>query len=313
MQQQRSCPIHGHECHQGLFSRNLFVGQRIPLAGVAHQNGTIRFGDDPATSALDRELPGARGGQPLRGGRQLLPLERRGEPGAHHHGQRAAGGRPHPGAAGRHARSATRDSRRCAVSRQCIRALRLRSGVHDASPTLMRRGLPSFRAQRGIGSPAVAPMSSASDPVPRYARDDRCCRDARRLAAPACQRQLYGPERAALERPQAYPASAERAATAPGHGQGQSVRWSGSPCRTWTGRSTSTPRCSTSSKVVGRTRWPAPRTRPSRACSEPGSASCGSAWATSFSSSPSISRLAGGPRRPTPGATTAGSSTSPSS
>src|SRR5215208_297237 len=54
MNQQRSCPIHGRECHQGLFSRNLFVGQRIPLAGVAHQNGTVRFGDDPATSALDR-------------------------------------------------------------------------------------------------------------------------------------------------------------------------------------------------------------------------------------------------------------------
>jgi choline dehydrogenase-like flavoprotein len=48
-----SCVIHGKECHQGLFSRNLFVGQRIPLAGVAHQNGTIRFGDDPAASALD--------------------------------------------------------------------------------------------------------------------------------------------------------------------------------------------------------------------------------------------------------------------
>ena len=29
------------------------VGQRIPLAGVAHQNGTIRFGNDPKTSALD--------------------------------------------------------------------------------------------------------------------------------------------------------------------------------------------------------------------------------------------------------------------
>ena len=27
--------------------------QRIPLAGVAHQNGTIRFGRDPKTSALD--------------------------------------------------------------------------------------------------------------------------------------------------------------------------------------------------------------------------------------------------------------------
>jgi choline dehydrogenase-like flavoprotein len=54
MQQQTSCPIHGRACHQGLFSRNLFVGQRIPLAGVAHQNGTVRFGDDPDTSALDR-------------------------------------------------------------------------------------------------------------------------------------------------------------------------------------------------------------------------------------------------------------------
>jgi choline dehydrogenase-like flavoprotein len=53
MQQQTMCRVHGHECHVGLFSRNLFVGQRIPLAGVAHQNGTIRFGHDPKTSALD--------------------------------------------------------------------------------------------------------------------------------------------------------------------------------------------------------------------------------------------------------------------
>lgn len=33
--------------------RELFVGQRIPLAGVAHQNGTVRFGNNPKTSALD--------------------------------------------------------------------------------------------------------------------------------------------------------------------------------------------------------------------------------------------------------------------
>ncbi len=50
---QNTCSVHGHECHQGLFSRNLYVGQRIPLAGVAHQNGTIRFGHDAKTSALD--------------------------------------------------------------------------------------------------------------------------------------------------------------------------------------------------------------------------------------------------------------------
>jgi choline dehydrogenase-like flavoprotein len=53
MKQQTRCPVHGHECHEGLFARNLYVGQRIPLAGVAHQNGTIRFGRDPKTSALD--------------------------------------------------------------------------------------------------------------------------------------------------------------------------------------------------------------------------------------------------------------------
>ena len=40
-------------CTPHLVPRNLFVGNRIPLAGVAHQNGTIRFGRDPKTSALD--------------------------------------------------------------------------------------------------------------------------------------------------------------------------------------------------------------------------------------------------------------------
>ena len=54
MKQQTACPVHGHECHQGLFGRSLYAGQRIPLAGVAHQNGTIRFGDDPKKAALDR-------------------------------------------------------------------------------------------------------------------------------------------------------------------------------------------------------------------------------------------------------------------
>ena len=52
--EQRACSVHGHECHQGLFSRNLYLKERIPLAGVAHQNGTVRFGNDPETSALDR-------------------------------------------------------------------------------------------------------------------------------------------------------------------------------------------------------------------------------------------------------------------
>ncbi len=53
MNNQRKCDIHGGECHQGLFSRNLYLAEQIPLAGVAHQNGTLRFGDDPKTSVLD--------------------------------------------------------------------------------------------------------------------------------------------------------------------------------------------------------------------------------------------------------------------
>ena len=51
---QTLCGLHGHDCHTGLFGRNLFIGEQIPLAGVAHQNGTIRFGTDPKSSALDK-------------------------------------------------------------------------------------------------------------------------------------------------------------------------------------------------------------------------------------------------------------------
>jgi len=40
--------------HDRVFALDKFIGQRIPLAGVAHQNGTIRFGNDPRTSVLDR-------------------------------------------------------------------------------------------------------------------------------------------------------------------------------------------------------------------------------------------------------------------
>jgi choline dehydrogenase-like flavoprotein len=42
------------DCHDHLIPLNAFVGDRLPLAAVAHQNGTIRFGNDPETSALDR-------------------------------------------------------------------------------------------------------------------------------------------------------------------------------------------------------------------------------------------------------------------
>ena len=44
----------GHlECRETLIPRNLFVEQRIPLAGVTHQCRTLRFGRDPEASVLD--------------------------------------------------------------------------------------------------------------------------------------------------------------------------------------------------------------------------------------------------------------------
>jgi choline dehydrogenase-like flavoprotein len=40
-------------CSERMIPRFSVLDQRIPLAGIAHQCGTLRFGDDPATSVLD--------------------------------------------------------------------------------------------------------------------------------------------------------------------------------------------------------------------------------------------------------------------
>ncbi len=40
-------------CENRLVPCSYYLGKKIPLAGVAHQCGTVRFGDDPESSALD--------------------------------------------------------------------------------------------------------------------------------------------------------------------------------------------------------------------------------------------------------------------
>ena len=40
-------------CAEEVIHLNAYIGKRIPLAGVAHQNGTLRFGPDPKASVLD--------------------------------------------------------------------------------------------------------------------------------------------------------------------------------------------------------------------------------------------------------------------
>jgi choline dehydrogenase-like flavoprotein len=46
------CEMHA-VCYEHFLPQNAYIGKRIPLAGVAHQNGTLRFGTDPRTSVLD--------------------------------------------------------------------------------------------------------------------------------------------------------------------------------------------------------------------------------------------------------------------
>jgi len=41
------------DLHPHLLPRSLYLGKDIPIGGTAHQAGTIRFGRDPQTSALD--------------------------------------------------------------------------------------------------------------------------------------------------------------------------------------------------------------------------------------------------------------------
>ena len=40
-------------CRQEVIDRSTYLGGRLGISGVAHQNGTARFGTDPPTSVLD--------------------------------------------------------------------------------------------------------------------------------------------------------------------------------------------------------------------------------------------------------------------
>ena len=77
-----------------LLPRTGYLKNEIPIAGCAHQAGTVRFGTDPATSVAGCQLQGPRAGQPVRRRYQLLSEHRRGEPRADSDGKCAAGGRP---------------------------------------------------------------------------------------------------------------------------------------------------------------------------------------------------------------------------
>lgn len=45
--------LHHIGCDEHLLPSDLYLGKKIPIAGTAHQCGTVRFGTDPTASALD--------------------------------------------------------------------------------------------------------------------------------------------------------------------------------------------------------------------------------------------------------------------
>ena len=77
-----------------LIQRFAYMKNEIPVAGVAHQAGTCRFGSDPVDLGARCRLQGARARQPLRRRHERLPEHRRGEPRADGDGELAARRRP---------------------------------------------------------------------------------------------------------------------------------------------------------------------------------------------------------------------------
>ena len=109
-----NCPVHGHDCHEGLVWPQ-------PVCGTAHSAGGRRPPErhHPLWARSQDfgarcELQSPRSRESLRRGWQLLPVERGGKSGADDHGQCAARGRSHSGAPGRE-RSRTSGSGQCFV------------------------------------------------------------------------------------------------------------------------------------------------------------------------------------------------------
>jgi hypothetical protein len=136
------------------------LGQRIPLAGVAHQNGTIRFGRDPRTSALDPACRAHGVDNLYVVDASFFPTSGAVNPAlAHHHGQRPARGGPHPGASGvTHRRGAKSPLRALPLGPGARARARARNGTPDR-PAVRRQVAPGNAGrfvERALASAAAS-------------------------------------------------------------------------------------------------------------------------------------------------------------
>ena len=86
--------LHAIQCRDTVLPGYHYLGGRLGINAVAHQNGTVRFGTESVPRARP-ELQDARPGQPLCGRLELLRVEHGGQPDPDHHRQRPPRRRPH--------------------------------------------------------------------------------------------------------------------------------------------------------------------------------------------------------------------------
>ena len=75
--------------------KNFYMDMSIPVAGLRTPGRDLSVRHRPRHLGARCQLQGPRAGQPVRGGHQLLPEHRRGEPGTDRHGERDPGRRAH--------------------------------------------------------------------------------------------------------------------------------------------------------------------------------------------------------------------------
>ena len=148
-----------------LIHRFAYMKNEIPVAGVAHQAGTCRFGSDPATSALERRLPRARARQPLRRRHERLPDHRRGEPGADRDGELAPRRRPPARADGVSTPRASAERRRVETFGELEDGLRAAGEAEAPAQAPRRRGRLAAVAH---GRPESFPSKTGDRPGRRY-------------------------------------------------------------------------------------------------------------------------------------------------
>ena len=166
-----------------LIPRTTYLKNEIPIAGVAHQAGTVRFGTDPGDIGPRCRLQGPRAGQPVRRGHELLPQHRRREPGPDGDGQRVASGRASPRTAGGPPRSVTIGRR---SGRLWTRLMPRCSPRHRLTPMASRRevaafygaGWPRRRPRRVSGDERDPDEPDRSTPRPTPPTDRCSCRQA---------------------------------------------------------------------------------------------------------------------------------------